>query len=208
MRQFQYDLGELIEDYATLDISEASMAEMVARLQKIMFDYQISVPGSIFLIFRAFSILEGIGKQIHPHFNTYEFIKPYGKKIVESQFSPKYMLNELSYRIEQATDYLESAPREFKDIITKVRKGKIHFEIEHQGYGHLLKKLDSVTNRIAMSLVITALIIGSSITMTIDFPAEMERYNGIPYISLAGLYIAGFMFLFLLYYIIRRRKYK
>ncbi len=68
MRQLEYDLNELIEDFASLDVDEASIADTVERLQKIMFDHQVRVPGDIFLIFRAFAILEGIGKSIHPHF--------------------------------------------------------------------------------------------------------------------------------------------
>ena len=58
MRQFIYDLNDLIEDYASLDVSESSIQDVITRLQKIMFDYKITVPGGGFIIFRAFAILE------------------------------------------------------------------------------------------------------------------------------------------------------
>ncbi len=209
MRNFQYDINEIIEDYAYLDVSESNIGEMTASLQKLMYDYKISVPGSVFLIFRAFAILEGIGKQVHPTFNTFEFIKPFGKKLIEDQFSAKNLVNEASFRAEQVNDLLTAWPRDIKEILGKIRKGKLHLEIEHQGYGYLLKKADSLTNRISFSLMISALLVASAIVMSIPFPPNMISPSyGIPYLSVAGLYAAGGLFLLLIYSIIRRRKYK
>ena len=208
MRAFEFDLSELIEDFASLDVSESSIAEMIARLQKVMFDYQIRVPGSVFLIFRAFAILEGIGKTMHPHFNTYEFVKPYGAKIIKEQLAPEKLFEDFIHKMSEIGSLLNSIPLEFKSILQKARKGKIHFEVEHQGYGYLLKKLDSITNRIVISLIISALVIGSAISMTADFPPEAIGYKGIPHISLTGLFIALVLFLILIYAIVRRRLYK
>lgn len=208
MRAFEYDLNELIEDYATLDVSEASIVDMNNALQKIMFDYQMKVPGSIFLIFRAFAILEGIGKTMYPEFETYEFIKPYGLKILKERLKPANLFEEISHKTTQLTTFLGSLPSEIKTLLQKAQNGKLHFEIELQGYGYLLKKMDSLTNRISITLIIVGLIIGSSITMTGTFPEEYMTPYGIPYVSMFGLSIAGFLFLILLYTIIRRRKYK
>ncbi|MCI5055362.1 MAG: hypothetical protein MRY83_04590, partial [Flavobacteriales bacterium] len=204
----QYDLNELIEDYADLDVNEGSIADMSARLQKIMYDYKISVPGSVFLIFRAFAILEGIGKQIHPHFNTYDFIKPFGKKIFSSKYSPKNIINAITEHLEQDISVWRAFPHDFREIVTKFKKGQLNFKIHHEGYGYLLKKLDSLTNRVTLAMIIVSLIIGSSITMLADFEPHQKTDYGIPYVSLAGFMGAGFFFLILSYAVIRRRKYK
>jgi ubiquinone biosynthesis protein len=211
IKSLQYDLEEIIEDYATLDVSESSIAEMTTALQKVMMDHTIIAPPSVFLIFRAFAILEGIGKQMHPNFNTYDFIKPYGRKIFEEQFKPENLFNEISSRVGQFTSLINSLPYEFKDILEKIRRGKIHIEIEHQGYGYLLKKMDSITNRIIVAMLIVALIIGSSITMLAKFPPEYYTTKwipGIPYISLTGILTACGLTIILFWSILRRRVYK
>ncbi len=211
IKALQYDLQELIEDYATLDVSESSIAEMTTAMQKVMMDHTIIAPPSVFLIFRAFAILEGIGKQMHPNFNTYDFIKPYGRKIIEEQFKPENIFNEVSNRVTQITSLLNSLPYEFKDILEKIRRGKIHIEVEHQGYGYLLKKMDEITARIILTMLVVALVIGSSITMLAKFPADQYTTKwipGIPYISLCGILTACGLTLILFYIILRRRVYK
>ncbi len=207
-RQFEYDLNDLIEDFASLDVSEGNIADMLTRLQKIMYDYKMRVPGSVFLIFRAFAILEGLGKQLHPRFNTYEFIKPYGMKLLREQLKPKNIANEVSHRFSAITSFINNFPIEVKEIISKTSKGKLHFEVEHQGYGYLLKKLDSITNRVSITLIIVALIIGSSIVMLADLPQAAKSPEGYPYLSLIGFFTASGLFAMLIYSILRRRKYK
>lgn len=207
-RAFEYDIQELITDYASLDVSEASIAEMIARLQKIMLDYQLKVPGDIYIIFRALAILEGIGKIMHPGFRTYDFIKPWGKKVIQERLKPKNIYHDLTARFNTVSALFTSLPYEVKQIMQATRKGKLRFEVEHQGYGYLLKKMDSVTNRISITLIITALLIGSSIMATVTFPDHLMSTVGLNYFSLTGLWIAGCLFLILIYSIVRRRKYK
>jgi ubiquinone biosynthesis protein len=208
MRQLEYDLNELIEDFASLDVDEASIADTVERLQKIMFDHQIRVPGDIFLIFRAFAILEGIGKSIHPRFNTYDFIRPYGMKLMKERLSPKNLWADVNQRFTQINSFLTSFPRDVKEILGKAKKGKIHFEVELQGYGYLLKKMDSIANRFVLTFLTVAFIIGSAITMTVDWEDRMSYIYGLPEISVYGLWCAGGLMVLLFYSIIRRRKYK
>ena len=209
MRRLEYDLNELIEDFASLDVDEASIADTTERLQKIMFDHNIRVPGDIFLIFRAFAILEGIGKTIHPHFNTYDFIRPYGLKLMKEKYSPKNVWQDVNHRITQINSFLSSFPRDVREILAKTKKGKIHFEVELQGYGYLLKKMDSIANRMALTFLIMAFIIGSAITMTVDWGDRMDYIYGLPAISVYGLWCAGGLMVLLFYAFIRRRsKYK
>jgi len=209
MRQFIYDLNDLIEDYASLDVSESSIQDVITRLQKIMFDYKITVPGGVFIIFRAFAILEGIGKKMHPNFKTYEFIKPYGQKLIAEQLKPGNLAEEVQTRLSNISAFLNSFPVEVRGILQKASRGKLHFEVELQGYGYLLKKMDSIANRLSITYIICALIIGSSIALLADFNVkDMPFYYGINQWSFGGFCIAGGLFVILSYAILRRRIYK
>ncbi len=209
MRQFIYDLNDLIEDYASLDVSESSIQDVITRLQKIMFDYKITVPGGVFIIFRAFAILEGIGKKMHPNFKTYEFIKPYGQKLIAEQLKPGNLAEEVQTRLSNISAFLNSFPVEVRGILQKASRGKLHFEVELQGYGYLLKKMDSIANRLSITYIICALIIGSSIALLADFKVkDMPFYYGINQWSFGGFCIAGGLFVILSYAILRRRIYK
>ena len=208
MRQFVYDLNDLIEDYAHLDVSESSIQDVIQRLQKIMYDYHITVPGGVFLIFRAFAILEGIGKKMHPNFKTYEFIRPYGQKLLTDQLRPENLAAEASQRFSNLTGFLNSFPVEMRGVMQQIAKGKLHSEVELQGYGYALKKWDSISTRQSLVNIICALMLGSSIALLGKYPDEMQFVYGINKWSFIGYCIAGGLFVVWLYAILRRKVYK
>jgi ubiquinone biosynthesis protein len=103
---------------------------------------------------------------------------------------------------------LSTFPAELRSIMQKATKGKLHFEIELQGYGYALKKWDSITNRLSITYIICALMISSSIALLPNYSEQMRFYYGINAWSFTGYCISGFLFAILSYMIIRRRIYK
>lgn len=173
-----------------------------------MYDYHITVPGGVFLIFRAFAILEGIGKKLHPNFKTYEFIRPYGQKLLTDQLKPENLAAEASQRFSNLTGFLNSFPVELRGILQQISKGKLHSEVELQGYGYALKKWDSISTRQSLVNIICALMIGSSIALLGNYPEEMKFVYGINKWSFIGYCIAGGLFVMWLYAILRKQVYK
>lgn len=208
MRQFTYDLNDMIEDYASLDVGESSITDVINRLQKLMYAYRITFPGGVFIIFRALAILEGIGKIMHPEFKTYDFIRPYGQRMLTEQLRPENLANELVSKVSSTYSFMSSFPAEVKNILQKTNLGKMHFEVELQGYGYALKKWDSITNRLVLTLILCALIMGSSIALLGRYDDTMVYYYGINMWSFIGYCGAGGLFVVLLYIILRRRVYK
>jgi ubiquinone biosynthesis protein len=188
MTALEQDLNEFISDFSRLDVEELSVAEMSQRLQAIIFKYKIRVPGSIFLILRALAILDGIGKIVHPEFNAFDYIKPYGLKILKEQFSLENIGVELFYAGNQFASLMYTLPLELRSILRKIRNGKILMQIEHQGFDVFMRKLDTVTNKFVFAIIIAALTISGSITVTGNLPKE--SLTGLPYISLLQFMIA------------------
>jgi ubiquinone biosynthesis protein len=208
MRLFENDLQELIDEYSQLNVSEGSLAELTADLQQLFKRYKMVVPPGIFLIFRALAILEGIGRIMYPDFETYKHVRPYGVKILQDQWKPRNVLSEVQYRGEQVYSFVSNFPIEVREFLRIARKGRFHMEVELQGYGYLLKKLDSITNRLIFTFIICALVIGSSILATASFPKNQIGPYGLPYVSVLGYGIAAGLFVIVVYATLRRRIYK
>jgi ubiquinone biosynthesis protein len=207
IRMLEYDLQEIIEDYTSLDVAESKIEDLIQSLQTVMRNYNMRVPGSVTLIFRALAVLEGIGKQIHPNFNVSAFVQPYGFKLLKEQYSLKSLAEEGLFRLEQISALFNSIPIEVRAILKKTRQGKLHIEIEHKGYEPFLRKLDRITNRFILAFIIFTLTLSSSILATIPMPENlMSSSFGIPYISLLGFIISVFLGTILLFAVLRTRK--
>lgn len=206
IRMLEYDLQELIEEYGSLEVAETKIEDLVLSLQEIIRKYNMRVPGSVTLIFRALGLLEGIGKQIHPNFNVNEFVQPYGFKLLKEEYSIKNLAEEAWSRFGDISALMSSIPVEVRAILKKTRQGKLHIEIEHTGYDPFLRKLDRLLNRFILTVIIFTLCICSSIIATVPMSERFVSSFGIPYLSLVGFCFAIFLGIILLFAVLRTRK--
>lgn len=206
-KNLENDLAELIEEYAVLDVGDTNISDLATDLQKIFYKYQLKMPPSIYIIMRAITILEGIGKTIYPKFQFYEFLRPYGVRIFKEQYSFKNVRDNSISTVLQLFSILNNLPFDAKEIITQIRRGKLHIQIELQGYEKLLDRLDFITNRITLTLIISALLIASAIMLRVKMSSYWMVGSEIPIFSLVGFSLAGVLMIILLIGILRSGKF-
>ncbi len=194
MRDLESDLSELIEEYAVLDVKESNFAELAQRLQAIIYKYRMRVPGGVFIILRALAILEGIGQSIHPNFNTYAFIKPYGRKLILEEFSPKNLAFKLFTLASNTVSFANSFPNDARDIMGKLRKGDLRIEIAPKDYEPFLNRTDRMASRLSLALIFSALTVGGAIVVA---AFAINPQAAVPMIAYIGWGLAGFFLLLL-----------
>ncbi|GAB4409468.1 MAG: AarF/UbiB family protein [Microscillaceae bacterium] len=196
---FEQDLSELIEDFMVFAPGENGMSQLTHRLQKIIHKYQLEIPGPVFLILRALAILEGVGRVLHPKFDTLRQVRPYGLKLLAEQFSFRNQRQELGYTLSQLVSLLYLFPVELKYILKKMREGELRLHWTLQGYDIFLEKIDRIANRLVLTLLIGALLIASALSLHLAPESPVMRWAGIPVLSWAGLGLAGLLSLALLF---------
>ena len=198
MRAFEADLSQLIEDFATLDVKEMSMNDLADSLQTVIYNYKLQVPGAVFLILRALVILEGIGKVLHPNFNTFEFVRPYGAKIIREQYSRENLLSEAEYTGTQLLALLQTLPADVRQIVRKISKGELRVKVELVGYQTLLRKADELVSRTILALLSVGGLLFSGLSLLGHYSPAMSYRRGVPELTWWSLGATGFLMLILL----------
>ena len=98
---------------------------------------------------------------------------------------------------------LVESPRYWRDITEKLHKGKFQVQLMHKGLERLIKELDRSSNRVSVSLLIAALIVGSSLIMTVDKGVMIFDF---PVMGLIGYLFAGMLGVLLVISILRSGK--
>ncbi|MCA8831010.1 ABC1 kinase family protein [Hymenobacter pini] len=206
MRAFEADLSQLIEDFALLDVKEMSMSDLADALQSIIYRYKLQVPGAVFLILRALVILEGIGKVLHPRFNTFEFVRPYGARIIGEQYSMENIQSEALYTGTQLLALLQTLPGDVRQIMRKISRGDLRVRVELSGYQLLLRKADQLVSRSILAAITVAVILFAGLSLLGRYSPAMPYYSGLPAVTWWSLSVAAFLVLVLLLLDGRRDK--
>lgn len=183
------EIRDHFSEYAHLSIGEIHMEELIDMLNLIFFKYKIKVPPNLLLLFKVLVIIEGIGLNLDPNFNIIDNLQPYMKKLWWKEFSPKKIGNDALFSMMQLSRLVADFPEDTRDIIQKLKEGKIHIEFEHKGLEELYRKMEITSNRLSVAIVLASILLASSLIIFSNKPPFI--FGTIPLLGFIGFFIAG-----------------
>lgn len=200
MDHLRRDLSEFIDDYYETPLQSINTGKLLSDFVDLMTLYRIRFPADLMLLAKALMTMEGIGRSLDPDFNMIGHLKPFMEKILRDRVSPSSLSSE-ALRVVRAYGALAShLPRDLKELINRINRNKFKIDLEHRGLNRLITDLDKSSNRLSFSLLISALIVGSSLIMQTD---KGPILFGFPILGLVGYSIAAFLGLWLAIAILR-----
>lgn len=203
-KELDYDIVEFFDIYSSMTLDQIEGAEIIEGLNAMFFAYKIKIPGNLLLLLKALVIIEGVGLTLDPHYNIIANIDPFVRRLLRQKYGPDKMAKRVAKTLAGITQMAVGLPEDMETIVRKIREGKLRIEFEHKGLEGLYHKMDEVSNRMAVSILLAALILGSSLLVL----AEVPPYVGnIPALGFGGFVIAGLIALRLAVSILRHGKF-
>jgi len=203
-RKLENDIFEIVEEYYTLKLEEIKISEVLVKILKIISNHQIRIPGDLYTLIIALITFEGVLSLLDPDFMLSEQLEPFIKKMFIERISTDKIINKSKNLTRDLYRLFFSFPSDVQEILNKLKKGKAKIELEHKGIEKFIYEMDRVSNRISFSIVIAAIIIGSSIIINIERGPQIYGY---PLLGVAGFIIAGILGFWLAINILRSGKF-
>lgn len=201
--KLESDISELVERHFYLPLKEINVGELLNQLLGIFVSHKLRLPADLYLLVKALITTEGTGRKLDPDFDMVGHARPFAKRIMSERLRPDKMAKRFYLSASDLSYWLFDLPANVMDIIEMTKEGKIRIEFEHKGLEPALKTHDTVSNRVAFSIVVASLIIGSALIVLSGIP---PKWNDIPIIGILGFLVAGVMGFWLLISIMRHGK--
>jgi ubiquinone biosynthesis protein len=181
------DVGELVFNYEHVPLQRIDMGRLLGEITAIVRDHQIVLPADLALLFKALITLEGLGRQLDPDFQLLEHIRPFLRRVLIERYSPRAIVKRVENVVGPTVAALGGLPRDLVRLLRQARRGRLRVEFDLKRLDHFGHQLDRSTNRLTVGVVTAALIIGSSIVMTVRGGPELL---GLPLFGLLGFLLA------------------
>ena len=197
------DLSELLDRYLYLPLKELDAGKILQDLLELVSRHQIFFKPNFYLMMKAITTVEGVGRILDPDLELLKLAQPFMKKVKSDRLRLNRIAEEAGLATSEYIDLLRDLPEELRSILSQLRQGRMKLEFEHRGLSDLRVALDQVSNRISFAIVLASLIIGSSLIILSGIP---PKWNDIPIIGLIGFLLAGVMGFWLLLSILRHGR--
>ncbi|VVB95085.1 protein kinase UbiB [uncultured archaeon] len=196
-------LEEFINKYYRLSTKFIDPTTFLRDLIDVFARTRGKIPTNLMLLSKTLIIRDEISRKLDPDHNFAECTEPYVQNMLKERIKFSYLMKEASKTAWDLVHLAKILPRRINHIITKAEKGTMKFRLEHQGLDTFVEELDIMSNRLSFSMIISALIVGSSLIINTRMSPSLF---GVPMLGIFGFFIAGFLGLGLLFSILRSGK--
>jgi len=164
------DPGELLEavdeflsKYSGRSKRRMDLSAMVGDLLSLVRNNHLSMPPDQAMLLKVFVSLEGAFKKLDPAFDMMVAIEPTLREAVSNQFSPQALGKSGLKVLAQYLELFADLPKEIRRGMQAVKTGNLRVRIDLNQLESLQKHLTRASNRLAVSAITSALIVGTSI---------------------------------------------
>lgn len=201
--QLRRDVSRLQQKYYGMPMSQIKIGEAMAELLELSIKYQVRIPAELSLMVKMLMTMEGIISMLDPQLSIVDIAEPYGRRIMMKRYAPSNIAKNIG---EIAVDYsriVKELPENLEKISNLVTEGELKVKIEHSNINRLGSKIDIMSNRLSMAIIIASIVIGTSLVVG---KIGNQFISRIPIVEI-GFVTAMVLGLFLTYSILRSGKY-
>lgn len=197
------DVSELASDYEFRTLKDIHIGDLLGEVTRIMRNHSIVLPSDLTLLFKTLITLEGLGLKLDPDFHITAHLAPFIKRVIRQRYHPATLLKRSRHGIGDVLTLLTGLPRDAARLLKEARRGRLKIDLDIKRLDHFGHQLDRSTNRLTIGLLTAALIVGSSIVMTVQGGPTLF---GLPLFGFLGFMIAGFNSIWIIVSIWRSEK--
>jgi len=161
------DVADLVARRQGLRLVDLQVGELITQMSHICGASGLRPPPELAMLARALMNLDSVARSLDPDFDPAEAIRQHSAEIFSSQMrtSPGGVLSALV----EARDFAEALPGRVNRVMEALAHGELKVNVHAFDEAELLRNLTKIANRLAMGLVISALLLGAAI-MTKAYP--------------------------------------
>lgn len=177
-KDFEAYVMKMSDKYLGKTLGEIKLGNLLNDLGAGAYRFGLEIPPDFVLLGKTVMTVEGVGKNVAPHFDLYGEMKPYFLKLAMNRYQPDRIANDLLRGFTRMSHAASELPLQTREILDDLREGKL--EIKSRDLG-MAMYTDLLGRRLYSGLVVGALLLGSAILVS-----AKEYYVGVFFFLMAA----------------------
>jgi len=166
IHEFEDALRDITDPIFGKPLDSIDVPGLIMKLLQTARHFQMKLQPNLLLLQKSMVIIEGVGRQLCPDINMWDFAKPLIYRwMVKEKVSPKRVLERERERVGELMDVASNAPYQASALLNRLLDDEVKVGFVHHRLDTLTGEINSHGRRISAGLIIGALILGSSLLL-------------------------------------------
>ena len=190
-RGFGRAVTDIVAQHRELSPRGPQVGRAVLMLLKAAAEHGIRLPPELALIGKTLLNLDEIGQTLAPRFNPDAAIRRHAAEITEQQMSRDLSLGSLFSTVVDVKNFVQHLPGRVNRILDRLADNEFRVRVDSIDETRLMEGMQKVANRIALGLVLAALIVGAALLIDVPTPFTLLGYPGLAILLFLGAAAGG-----------------
>ncbi|HET7036282.1 MAG TPA: AarF/UbiB family protein [Thermomicrobiaceae bacterium] len=164
------DLQRIVSHYINRALGEIEIGAVIEDALGIIRRHRLQLPANLALLLRMLVMAEGLGQMLDPRFEALPVARPFGKRLLLQRYSPARWARRMGQATFDAAELGTELPRQVRRLIHEIERGDLQIGVRPEGFDHLLRRVERLTNRLILGLIVAALINGLAALLALSRP--------------------------------------
>jgi ubiquinone biosynthesis protein len=183
LSQLEDDIEAFVDQHHGTPLAGLRLGEMMGEVTRVLREHRLALPADLALLIKSFVSLESMGRQLDPGFHMAAQAQPLLRQALHVRWQPDALARKGWQGARELFGGLGRLPHELGRMLRHLGRGHVQVGIEVAHLQRVSGQLDRAASRLSVALIIAALIVGSSIVMTVGGGPTLW---GLPAFGLAG----------------------
>jgi ubiquinone biosynthesis protein len=200
---FEDAVANELTPFVGLQLRKVRVGKLLWRLASIAAQHGAPMPRQLILFFRTLASFEGLGLGLSPDFDVLEQCQSFSSKLVKQMYSRDQIQRQGLMIARDLANLARFAPRQVRGLMKQIGDGELLINVNSRDMQFFANAFDRQVSRLAVSFILAALVIASSILVLARAGREYYHLN---LFGLVGFAIAGVLSMYVFISIVRGAK--
>lgn len=177
------DIDGFVDQYHGVPLNRLSLGSMLMDMTTLLRDHKLPLPPDLALVLKTCVTLESIGRELDPDFDMVGEAAPFLRAAMLARHAPAALARRGWRALATLVEILAELPQDLRQLLRSTRSSGLQVHVDVTRLNRFGDRLNGAANRLTVGVVIAALIIGSSIVMTVEGGPTLL---GLPFFGLIG----------------------
>ena len=189
--EFRRRVGAIVAELAQSRLGDFQLGRSVIAVARAAGEAGVRIPTELTMLGKTLWNLDEIGKTLDPSFDPAASIRSQAADLLRRRMAEKLSPGHIAAALVDAKEFVEEMPKRLNRILDLVSRNALRLKIDAIDETALILGLQKIANRIAMGVVLAALIVGAAIVMQIPTRIRILGYPALAMVLFGAAAIGG-----------------
>ena len=175
---FRRAIGQLVGRIGHQSLAEVQIGKVFLELQQLISEHHMRGPAELTMLGKTLLNLDEVARALEPNFDFNEAVRRDSADLMTRRMRKAVTSGSMIATMLEAKEFAEKLPGRVNRVLDALASSELKMKVEMIDDGAIIDGLQKVANRIALGLIVAAMIVAAAMVMRVDSGFRILGYPG------------------------------